>query len=652
MNRTLRTGFFSLAFLLYCMLSACAQVAPKNQLGGPVPANADTQRVASVAADSSTKEDASNDAEPVNKNAENLPAVDLTQKILYQLLMSEIAAQRGMQDAAFATELNLATETRDPRLARRATEFALGFGQPAAALQAARLWAELSPTSDEARNSLIAILVSTNRLDEVEPIMLRRLRDPMSEPNAGPDSGPNIRLSRFAQIYGLLSRSPNRNGSFLLMQKLVAQTGVEYTQIPEIHLMLAQAALNAGEKTSAIEEIRLTLTLRPDWDLATIMLAQYQLIDDPQQAETVLTDFLKRHPHSVEVRLAYVRLLVTASRKAESTAQFQRLLMEEPANPDTLYTSGVLAYQADNKKESELFFQRFLARQKSSPSTFRPVSSDTMSDIVSEQASSRNVNGTYLFLAQIAEDRKDYDKTLEWLDQVTEGNEYISARIQRARILARMGKLEIARKELQALDVSSDRERAQLIMAEGQLLRDAKRNQEAFELLTQALQRMPDNPDLLYEQAMVAVILNKLDIMENSLRALIRLRPNFAHGYNALGYTLADHSLRLPEALSLIEKALSLAPDDPSVIDSMGWVQYRLGNFANAIEYLERAYKIRQDADVAVHLGEALWAVGRKPEAEKFWVQASRKEPESDLLRQTLLRFNVNIGALTAVPTP
>lgn len=640
LNRVLRTSLIRSSLVLSMMLTACAQFSPKN------PANAASDVPAPISANApespAAKTEASEDAEPVRKTTENLPSIDLNQKILYQLLMSEIAAQRGMQDAAFATELNLAKETRDPRLARRATEFALGFGQPAAALQAARLWVELNPESDEARNSLMAILVASNRLDEAEPVMLQRLMDSAA--------GSDARLTAFGQVYGVLSRSPNRSGAFNLMHRLVAQAGVEYARIAEIHLMLAQSAQNAGEKASAVEELQIALTLKPDWDLGTIMMAQYQLPDNPKQAETVLTDFLKRHPKSVEVRLAYARLLVNTLRSEEARVQFQRLLKEEPANADMLYTSGTLAYQAESKKEAEVFFLRFLERQKQNQQVFRAVSSDTVSDIVSEPVASRNVNGAYLFLAQIAEDRKDYDKTLEWLAQVQEGNEYLSARIQRARILARTGKLDAARAELQTLDVSSDRERAQLIMAESQLLREAKRYDESFDLLTRALQRMPDNPDLLYDHAMAAVPVKKLDVMESSLRSLIRLRPNFAHGYNALGYTLADQNLRLPEALTLIEKALSLAPDDPSVIDSMGWVQYRLGNYPQAIDYLERAYKIRQDADVAVHLGEALWATGRKSEAENFWMQASHKEPDSELLQQTLLRFKVNIGALAPLP--
>jgi tetratricopeptide (TPR) repeat protein len=258
----------------------------------------------------------------------------------------------------------------------------------------------------------------------------------------------------------------------------------------------------------------------------------------------------------------------------------------------------------------------------------------------------RGPNGAYLFLAQIAEDRKDYDRALDLLSQVEDGNELLEARVRRASILAHQGKLDQARKELSEYAAGSPRERSQLTIAEAALLRDAHQEQAAFDLLNRALAIQPEDPELLYEQGMIAVKLDRLDAMETSMRTLIRIRPAHPHGYNALGYTLADNNIRLDEALALIEKAVSLAPDDPSIIDSLGWVQYRRGNVQLAIENLQRAYAMRADADVAAHLGEALWVGGRHAEAEKVWAEAERKEPTNEALRETLKRLNVNIGAL------
>ena len=556
-----------------------------------------------------------------------LPDVTLTGKILYQLMMSEIAAQRGLPDAAFVTELNLATETRDPRLARRATELAVGIGQPAAALQAAKLWVELAPNSAESTNALLTILVSSNRLDEAEPIMRRVLLAAGPTPKA------------FGQIHGLLSRSPNRAGALALFEKLTADS----PGIPEVQLMLAQSAQTAGEKAKAIEHVRTASSLKKDWDIATIMLAQYLQPDSPRQAEETLIAFLNHHPKSIEVRLAYANFLVNEQRKADASAQFQRLLSEAPTNPDTLYALGTIAYRAGSATESEAFFKRFLEVSQK-----QYQRSHESSDGSNESAlnTGRSPNGAYVFLAQIAEDRKDYDQALDWLSQVQGGSDFLNAHIKRATILAHQGKLQQAREELTELAVSSPRDRALLTIAEAQLLRDSGQEQAAFDLLSRALANQPDNPELLYEHGMSAVKLNQLDAMETSMRKLIRLRPAYPHGYNALGYTLADNNVRLPEALALIEKAMSLAPDDPSIIDSLGWVHYRLGNLPLAIENLQRAYRLRADADVAAHLGEALWASGQHAEAEKIWAEASRKEPANEALRQTLLRLNVNLGAL------
>ncbi len=647
------------AVVVALALAACAQVKPQAQLNkGP-----DAGAVATAPAPAEAA------GKTASASAEVLPEIDLSQKLLYQLMMSEIAAQRGMQDAAFATELSLANETRDPRLARRATEFALSIGQAGAALQAAKLWLDISPNSFDASNAVMTILVASNRLDEAEPLMQHRLNDADNP------------LQAFAQMHGLLSRSPNRAGTLLVLQHLAATERL--VKVPEVHLMLAQSAQNANDKSKAVEELQLASMLKPDWDLATIMLAQYQAPDAPTQAEATLTTYLARHPKSLEVRMAYVRMLVNAMRNTDAIAQLRILSKDESASPEALYALGLLGYQAGNSDVSEGFFNRFLAArdklklklaekqaktqvdadtravapaevQTETQSENQPdAEAGAASDDEPAPTPGRNLpspNGAYLFLAQIAEDRKNDQLAMDWLARIQDGNEYVGAHVQRARILARQGRLDEGREELQNLTVSSDRERTQLIIAEAQLLREAKRNQEAFDLLTKALQRTPDNPDLLYDHGMAAIAADRLDVMETSLRSLIRVRPTYPHGYNALGYTLADHNMRLPEAKALIEKALSLAPDDPSIIDSMGWVEYRLGNFSQAIEYLQRAYQLRQDADVAVHLGEALWATGRKDEAEKYWSEAGRKEPDNDSLRQTLLRFNVNLGALPPVP--
>jgi tetratricopeptide (TPR) repeat protein len=244
-----------------------------------------------------------------------------------------------------------------------------------------------------------------------------------------------------------------------------------------------------------------------------------------------------------------------------------------------------------------------------------------------------------IYMGQLTEERKRYDEALKWYASVEPGEQFINAQARYAGVLARQGRLPEARKHLQEVNTQNAQQRVQLTQAEAQLLRDANAYQEAFDLLAQALQKMPDYPDLLYDHAMAAEKVNRVDVLEASLRKLIELRPEHAHAYNALGYTLADRNERLPEAQQLIEKALKIAPDDAFIMDSMGWVLYRRGRNREAIDYLQRAYGLRPDGDIAAHLGEVLWADGQQDQARKLWTEALKDNAPNEALQNTIRRF-------------
>ena len=206
-------------------------------------------------------------------------------------------------------------------------------------------------------------------------------------------------------------------------------------------------------------------------------------------------------------------------------------------------------------------------------------------------------------------------------------------------MLSKQGKLNEARKHLQQIAAQNPEQRVALTQAEAQLLRDASAYKDAFDLLGTALAKTPDNPELLYEHAMAAEKIDRIDVLEASLRKLIAVKPDNADAYNALGYTLADRNQRLPEARELIEKALKLSPDNAYIIDSMGWVLFRLGRNAEALEHLRRAYSLRPDAEIAAHLGEVLWATGQQDEARKIWLQALKEHEKNEALQSTVKRL-------------
>src|SRR5258708_8893965 len=229
----------------------------------------------------------------------------------------------------------------------------------------------------------------------------------------------------------------------------------------------------------------------------------------------------------------------------------------------------------------------------------------------------RDKDGVRLYLGQVAEERKNLPEALRWYGEVSGGEQCVQAEIRYAQVLARQGKLDEARAHLQQAAAKDSQQRVQLVLAEAQLLRDANQPKAAFDLVGQALERLPNNPELLYDYAMLAEKIERVDILEASLRKLIEIRPEHAHAYNALGYSLADRNQRLPEARELIEKALKLAPDDSFIIDSMGWVLYRMGDLKDSLGYLRRAFAGRPDPEIAAHLGEVLWAMGERADARR-----------------------------------
>jgi tetratricopeptide (TPR) repeat protein len=303
------------------------------------------------------------------------------------------------------------------------------------------------------------------------------------------------------------------------------------------------------------------------------------------------------------------------------------MLSDRPQDPTLLYALGLLSAQSDDLAEAERYLRAYLVA------------------IAAKSDDERDSSSALLLLAQIAEERKDTPAALKWLEQIGADSPqaYMNALLKRAQLISKAGDLAAARRLLKQYPAEGEAEKIQLVSAEAQLLRDAGKLGEAMSAMDTVLKRYPDNTDLLYDYAMLAEKADKLEVMETALRRIIKLAPNNQHAYNALGYSFAERNVRLQEAYTLIAKALELAPEDPFIIDSMGWVQYRLGRLKEAEASLQRAYKLRPDPEIAAHLGEVLWFKGEQEEAKKLWRDASKKNPKNDTLRNTLARLQVNL---------
>ncbi|MGK5070019.1 tetratricopeptide repeat protein [Janthinobacterium sp. RT4P48] len=570
-------------------------------------APADAAASPSVASSPQAPEAVSKDGDSGDK----LPKVELSSDLLYKLTRAEMEFKSGQWQGPYVTMMVAAQQTRDPRLARRASEMALAAKQGGEALAAIRLWRELAPDSDEATQFFLGFVVLTEKIDEAEPIFAQRLAN-------APQGARGVALFQMQQI---LARSNDKLYAYSMLTRLVEP----YLDMFEAHLVLAQGALSIDERDRAIREANKALAIKPNSELAALTLAQ--VTGEPEAANKVLVAFLQKNPDAVEVRAAYARLLVEQKQLEAARDQFLLLLKSQPDNVGGLYALGIVALQLEDTKGAEQYFKRFLAVLDKNPG-------DT-----------RDPFKALMILSQIAETRGDMAGAIAWLDKVDNSASagYVDARLRRAQLIARGGNLDAARKALTEIETSDPAVQAQVLLVDAQFLRDANYLQSAFTVLENALLRFPNNPELLYDYALLAERLDKMDLMEASLRRVMALAPDNQHAYNALGYSLAERGIRLPEAHALIEKALQMAPGDPFIMDSMGWVQFRMGNLAAAETALRRAYAVRSDPEIAVHLGEVLWQKGDKDEAQKLWREARSKDPKNDALKSTLARLNVSL---------
>lgn len=542
---------------------------------------------------------------------ETLPGVDLTADLFYKLTKAELDFKRGQWQSAYVTLMVLAQQTRDPRLAQRSAEMALSAKQGGEAMAAIRLWRELAPESDDAAQYFLGFAVLGDDLTEAEQAFTQRLKK----------SPANARGLAMFQMQQFLLRAKDKAAAFALMERVLAP----YAGQLEAHLVLAQGAFANNEALRAATEARRALTIKPDSELALLTMAQ--VTPDPALVTKLVTEFLAQYPQAREVRAAYARMLVEQKQYDKARNEFLILLKGQPDNPSTLYALGIMSMQSADTAAAEGYFKRFVEV------------------LEKEGGDERDPTKALLILAQIAEEKGDLATAQGWLDRVDSGEPrmMLTVRLKRAHLAARMGDLEGARQQLAQIKTEDPAEQAQIIQTDAQLLRDGGQGLEAYKVLEDGVLRYPNSPDLLYDFALAAEKYGKVELMETSLRKVMEMSPDNHHAYNALGYSLAERNLRLEEAYALIDKAMQMAPGDPFIMDSLGWVHFRMGKLKEAEVLLRRAYALRSDPEIAVHLGEVLWAQGDKAGAQGLWREARAKDPHNDALKSTLARLNTSL---------
>ena len=557
-------------------------------------------------------------AQPENASELSAKSSALDSGLFYQLLLGELNARGDEPAAAFSLILDAARRTNSPSLYRRAVHIALQAHSGESALQAAKAWSQAAPASKEANRYVLQVLLGLNRTAETLPPLKRDLAlTPTKE----------LRETIWS-IPAMFERASDR----ALAASTVRTALTGYLKDPVLGAtawaVVGRMALGAGDQASALSAAINGVTLDPRAEHPALLALTMM-----DTASTAAEDLVKKHLPQArpEFRMAYIKTLLNAKREANAKEQLDIMQAQNPEYPDAWLINGALALQEGQLDKAQRQLQQYLDLTETSAQTSR------------QTEFLRGRTQAFLSLAHIAQQRKEFKQADNWLQRVDNPEDVLRAQIRRAALMADQGQLEdaLALIRNQAVHTADD---AQLrLSAEVQLLREHKQFVRARSLLQTGLTQNPDNFDMVYDLAMVQEKLGEFDDMERLLRSLMVSRPDDPHAYNALGYSLADRGVRLPEAKALIGKALQLSPNDAFITDSMAWAEFRSGNLALALQLLQGAFNEKPDAEIAAHLGEVLWALKRPSEAQEIWRKGLKLNPTNEALLDTLKRLQVNL---------
>jgi tetratricopeptide (TPR) repeat protein len=555
-------------------------------------------------------------AAPGGEEAPAAPAqpTALDAELFYQLLLGELNARGPEAGNGYALILDAARRSKDESLYQRSVEIALQNRSGDAALQAARAWKQTFPKSRDANRYVLQILLALNRVGEsVEPLKTEIALADAPERNAA--------IMLVPRAYARVSDKKQAAG---VVEQGLADSLANPATGATAWATVGRLRLAAGDTEGALEAARRGQAVNARAEAPALLALELM---DPKlpAAEPIVKKYLEGDKPMPELRMGYARALLDAQRYGEASQQLQRITAEKPDFAEAWLVQGTLQVQDNQLVPAEAALKRYV-------------------ELAQGQRSEERVRGlaqAYLALAQIAEKRNDLALANAWLDKIENAQDLVAAQNRRASILARQGKLEEARKLIRAIPERNPQDARIKLSAEVGLLRDNKQYRPAYELLSQAAAKDPQDFDLVYDQAMLAEKMGNLPEMERLLRQVIAAKPDYHHAYNALGYSLADRNVRLPEARQLIQKALEFAPGDPYISDSLAWVEFRMGNKAEALRILEEAYKSRPDAEIAAHMGEVLWSLGQRERAQSIWREGLLLNAENETLQETLKRLKV-----------
>jgi len=542
------------------------------------------------------------------------PAPEMNPNVMYRILVGDIALQRGEPGVAARAYYEAAREMRDPALAPRAaqlaskaTEWALRTRQRDLALEAAKLWQQLEPDSDAARQ-MVTALGQSGRTGDLKSDLARLLAEASAKGNGLREA--------FLQLNAALSGQSDK----VAVYRLVSELAQPYPGVAEAHFAVALAGYGTGLgdieiAAASMRAVDRALELRPGWEEAVLLKSELLAKSSRDSAIEYLAAYVAQTPQSRRGASALAQLYFQQKRYSDARAIFQRLLDDDPSDRETEFAVAMLSFQMRDYEAAQSHLGHL------------------------RDAGYEERGAVPFYLGEIAEETRHYDEAIALYREVTEGERVWPAKLRIAAIMSKQGQTEAARRYLESISPDGKEQEVQLRQAEAQLLQDKKDYLGAYSLLTDALAGDPESVDLLYDVAMVAEKLDRIDEVESRLRRLIELRPDNAQALNALGYTLVDRTKRAAEGMKLIEQAHALSPDDPFILDSMGWGNYRLGNLEESEKFLRRALAERPDPEIAAHLGEVLWVKGERASARDVWQAQLKETPDNPVLLETVHRL-------------
>ncbi|MFN3920093.1 MAG: tetratricopeptide repeat protein [Methylohalobius sp.] len=521
--------------------------------------------------------------------------------VLYRLLVAEIAGQNGDYALALENYFEVAKHVADPWVAERATQIALYLNDIEKAKYAAKLWLERAPRSLDAHKVALMLALQAGEMERAAAHFSQVLA------LAGPNQ---------SEVLLDILRFMDQNVPKETALGVMAAVSQSFSKSPEVLYAYAMLALRKGETRLALEQISRAVALRPDWPRLRLMQSQLLAhLGEDSKALQILKELVKKHPEDVQLHLLYAQLLLKQQAFNEALLELERVLKQEPDHPDALYAYALVNLQQGRDEEAERALRRLLKQAK-----WRSES--------------------YFYLGQIAAHQGQLEKALAWFDQVDEQGELaFDAQVHAVAVLAKLGRTQEAFQRLDRLRGRFPDRKLQLYLLEAEIQTNLKDYQAAFAILSQALRDFPGHPDILYARALVAEQMGKVSIAIDDFKAAVTERPEDANLLNALGYMLLEYTDQIQEARGYLDKAIRLKPEDPAVLDSYGWLWYKLGDYSQALKYLQRAYARNPDPEIAFHLGEVLWALGRKQEARRLWREVLQRAPRDERVQSLIKRF-------------